>query len=205
MMFERCFALALAFLGLLGCGGRDACVEGIEEGRTYRVTVVEPYVREGTFLFDPGIAQEGAASCGMGLDFLAGNTFEIRAGRRRLNAVCWMNEGEPKGVPNVTLGRLQRPAAAPPGSTALVTAFYEATVGDGCFGREWNLRFSVHGDSPFAVSVPGAKPVAVMLREFIPAMGTSPACQRPGATTSDTDASRFTCRDAFVVKLEPVP
>jgi hypothetical protein len=46
----RSVALAVVLAVVASCNLRDPCFEQIEGGKTYRVTVVEPYVEGGNFL-----------------------------------------------------------------------------------------------------------------------------------------------------------
>jgi hypothetical protein len=202
----RSVALAVVLAVVASCNLRDPCFEQIEGGKTYRVTVVEPYVEGGNFSFDPAVAKSASASCGRGFDFSAGDTLKIRSGRERLSLSCWTREAEPSDLANVTLGKVELPAGgATDGPTALVTARYEATVGSDCPGHLWEVQIDVYGGQPFAESVPGQLPSVVMVRRFSPTRPFAPGCHRPGATTSDTVNGRFDCRDAFVVRLERVP
>jgi hypothetical protein len=201
---SRAALLLIPFLA--ACSPREACFEAIRSGRTYRVTVVEPYVEGGNFSFDPAIAKSASPSCGRGFDFSAGDTLKLRSGRERLSLSCLTREAEPSDLANVTLGKVELPAgAATDGPTALVTPRYEATVGADCPGHLWEVQIDVYGGQPFAESVSGRLPAVVMVRRFSPTRPFAPGCHRPGATTSDTVNGRFDCRDAFVVKLEPVP
>jgi hypothetical protein len=169
------------------------------------VTVIEPYVESGTFLYDPPIARSTWPSCGRGFDFSAGDTFTLHPRFERSNRDCFSYEAEPRELANVTLGKLELAAGLLDGAPALVTARYEATVAPDCPGHSWSLQIDVYGGRPFAESVPGQLPAVVMVRRFSPTRPFAPGCHRPGATTSDTENGRFTCRDAFVVKLERIP
>jgi hypothetical protein len=167
--------------------------------------VVEPYTAASRFAFDPSVAGAQEATCGADFDFAIGTSFAIRAGKERRNLVCQTHEGIPSGIPRVALGRALRPPAAETGNSAFVSPYYEATVGDGCAGQEWHLDISVWARDPFAEPRVGEKPNVVMIREFWPAMRTSPACQAAGANGTRANPSVALCRDAFVVKLEPMP
>jgi hypothetical protein len=194
--------LGLVLLAWASCHFPDSCFDEFREGRTYRVTVVEPYVDGGTFAFDAAVAKAGWPSCGREFDFAAGDTFNLRAGGERLNRSCLIREAEPRELMKVTFGRIEQPTAATDGATAIVTARYEATVGSDCPGHLWGMQLDIYGGRPFAASVPGQLPAAVMVRKFSPTRPFAPGCKRPGATITDSNP---TCRDAFVVKLEPVP
>jgi hypothetical protein len=169
----------------------------------YRVTVIESYDPQSRFVFDPLLVAGGRAFCGKDLEFPPGTSFAMRPVRERVNVDCVTHEGVPEGIPNVTIGTTETPAAAGDSFTVMVSARYRVTMGDGCAGRGWNLRIdTLGGRDPFAESTPGERPAVRMTREVGLPEWFSSACARLGVTK---DASMSVCRESYVVKLDRVP
>jgi hypothetical protein len=195
------FLLAAATLGV-GCKGIGYCVDGLELGTTYRVTVLEPannqsqYGVETSYGRDFGIG--GAVDeypCGTGFDFVGGSSFEVEPISKRDLRECYGRMAMPSGVSEVEI--LEAVDGVTGDGRLMVTPRFRVRRGAGCVGI-WELGFISHlEDPPLEEPVPGEYPPVLLVRRFNP--------------TSEVDVCRLqdsrptsmgNCFDYFVVRIE---
>jgi hypothetical protein len=189
---------------VMGCGEKKFCVEGLDIGTTYRVTVLEPadansqYGVQTSHGPDFGVNLFGAQSCGDRFDFAAGSTFSIEPVSKQDLMGCYGRIAAPSGVDGVQLVR-QISGPTQGGGELMQTPAFEADLADGCVGQ-WQLGFiSPHHDSPLTIPVPGAYPPVLMLRTFMLSATTDlQSCLLPDSKLTASSS----CEDYFVVKLE---
>ena len=100
--------LILLIVGLpaeVGCHmDMNPCVEGLDLGTTYRVTVLEPadansqYGVQTSHGLDFGTPVETADTCGVGFDFVSGSTFLIRPVSKADLMGCYGRTANPSEV-----------------------------------------------------------------------------------------------------------
>jgi hypothetical protein len=189
----------------LGCQGADYCVDGLDLGTTYRVTVLEQankqsqYGVETSYGRDFGVGNSDmeAYTCGKGFDFVAGTTFEIRPDSREYLAGCYGRIGTPTGITEVRL--LQQLDYAIQGGTLMQSPAYEVEREPGCLGR-WQVGFiSNHRDPPLSPPVPGAYPPVILGRTFR-SNANLESCLLPDSQL----AARGYCMDYFVIRLDRI-
>lgn len=201
---SRVWLLALGVIVSTSYGcERKFCVEGLDIGTTYRVTVLEPANAQSQYAVqtskgpDFGMYVGWVSTCGAGFDFVAGSTFLVRPVARVSPTNCDERIAEVSGLQEVQI--IKEPSGlATNGGPLLTSRPFEGQRG-GCTGT-WNLAFmSPHYDPPLKVPVPGEYPPVLMLRTFSPPPGADiQSCLLPDSELE----SRPSCEDYFVVKLE---
>ena len=87
----------------------NPCVEGLDLGTTYRVTVLEPadansqYGVQTSHGLDFGTPVETADTCGVGFDFVSGSTFLIRPVSKADLMGCYGRTANPSEVAEIQL------------------------------------------------------------------------------------------------------
>jgi hypothetical protein len=197
-------------LGLVACANScvsgGVCVEGLDIGTTYQVTVLEPadansqYGVQTSNGQDFGMNVVGLPTCGAGFDFVASSTFFIQpVALQRFVAQCEGRIAIPSGVTEIQLGG--QTGGVMHGADLMATPPFEADRGGGCVGQ-WDLGFiSTHHDPPLNAPVPGEYPPVLLLRTFQPDAAVDlQSCLLPDSKLATFGAGY--CADYFVVKLE---
>ena len=188
---------------VMACGEKKFCVEGLDIGTTYRVTVLEPadansqYGVQTSHGPDFGTYVGGMATCGAGFDLAAGSMFSVRPVARQDLMACYGRMGDVSNIQGVQLvQKMDGPTFS--AGDVLITPIYEIQKG-ACSG-DWALGFtSSHHDSPLTIPVPGAYPPVLMLRTFMLSATTDlQSCLLPDSKLTASSS----CEDYFVVKLE---
>jgi len=188
-------------LALLGCDP-GFCVDGLDLGRSYRVTVLEPADANSQYGIqlangrDFGTEVDRTLSCGAGFDVAAGEVFLVEPVSKADVNGCWGRVAIPTDVPGVQLlGESDRRAAA---GFLMATPILRAELATGCSG-DWELIFIWTRGNPVAAPVPGDYPPVVLERLFTARDFTDlQSCLLPSSGL----ASHGYCADYFVVKLD---
>lgn len=189
------------------CSKEKYCVEGLDIGTTYRVTVLEPANANSQYGVqtsngpDFGINLFGTPTCGAGFDFVAGSIFTVEAvSKRDLGAGCYGRVAMPSGISEIQLGGYQTTTSIQ-GGVLMQTPMYEADHGGGCVGQ-WQLGFiSPRDEPPLDAPVPGEYPPVLLGRTFQPSPTTDiQSCLLPDSKL----AEHGYCTDYFVVALEKI-
>jgi hypothetical protein len=187
------------------CSKDEYCVEGLDIGTTYRVTVLEPANANSQYAvqtsngpdFGVGMYISDSYTCGAGFDFVAGSTFLLRPVAREDLMACYGRIGYVSDVQEVQLVQRMDGLTSSAGDV-LIRPEYKIQKG-ACSGI-WELGFtSSHSDSPLKTPVPGAYPPVLMVRTFLSDATTD--LQSCLLLDSKLTASS-SCSDYFVVKLE---
>jgi hypothetical protein len=196
--------LAVCFMACLALGcGRDYCVEGLDIGTKYRVTVLEPandqsqYGVQASYGRDFGVAVGGGRSCGAGFDFVSGSTFTVEPVSKVDMARCYGRRAIPGEIAEVRL--IQEDGYSFQGGTLMVTPVYEIERGAGCIGR-WQLGFiSPHNAPPLSPPHPGEYPPVILARTFD---ATDKTDQTSCLLQDSKLVANSYCTDYFVISLE---
>jgi hypothetical protein len=193
--------LILAVLPEHGCQ-KEYCVEGLDLGTTYRVTVLEPadtnsqYGIQTSHGPDFGTSVDATLTCGAGFDFVSGSTFLIEPISKADFNDCYGRIAVPSEVAEIQL--MSQTDAYTGGGYLMGTPRFQVDRGGGCVGQ-WQLTFSSPWDAhPLDVPVPGDYPPVVMVRTFYPEGGDVQPCLLPNSGL----ATHTYCIDYFVVKLD---
>jgi hypothetical protein len=205
--------LLLLFIALMqaavpGCGGGvDPCIPGFAKGKTYRITIVEPYTAQAkTAAFDPDkayvvyINDVPQQTCGEGLDLVAGSRIGVQVNKiRDDNPFCSYPEGTVVSADNVTIN-YKDTFAGGGGSVPefMKTWSYQVRLSGQCSGI-WFLQLFAYDKQPFGTDTPNAPPHLLVRRSFW-ADDPTEACLRPGSTLSREQSS---CEDYFVATMTP--
>ena len=202
----RCHVRAYVVWGTMALGlasgcGLKMCVEGLEIGTTYRVTVLEPVSETSEYAIqtsqgpDFGTQIWDSPGCGTGFDFVSGSSFLVEPVSKVDLPGCFGLLAIPKDVDELQLlgesdsgvqgwGKLMR---TPPFSVDRA----------GCTGW-WELDFlSPRGAWPLSVPVPGEYPPVLLLRYFTATTTDGTVC----GSTNATIKMYSVCTDYFVVQL----
>ena len=192
--------LVAAFSMALGCQ-REYCVEGLDLGTTYRVTVLEPadansqYGVQLSHGRDFGAEVNPTLTCGAGFDFVSGSTFLIEPISKADFNDCYGRIAVPSEVAEIQL--MSQTDAYTGGGYLMGTPRFQVDRGGGCSGQ-WQLTFASPRDAPpLGTPVPGEYPPVVMLRTFYCWTDVQP-CLLPNTWL----ATHTYCTDYFVVKLD---
>ena len=194
--------LIVGFSAALGCHDMSYCVEGLDLGTTYRVTVLEPadansqYGVQTSHGRDFGTYVDTSGTCGAGFDFVSGSTFLIDpVSKADLNG-CYGRIAIPSEVAEIQL--ISQISGSTGGGYMMQTPRFEADRGGGCTGQ-WQLQFiSPRNDPPLNTPVPGEYPPVLMQRTFTAHTSAVQSCLLPNSAL----AAHSYCFDDFVVKLE---
>jgi hypothetical protein len=194
-----------------GCGEK-LCVEGLEIGTTYKVTVLEPanansqygvQTSGGPYSQGPdfGIGESvlDVSTCGAGFDLVAGATFLLEPVSKEDLMACYGLVGDVSSLQGTQGVQLVQQLSGPTMNVGdfLSTQTYEIQKG-GCSGQ-WQLSLDSSGSPPLNAPVPGEYPPVLIFRTFEPSATIElQACLLPD---SKLTASGW-CEDYFVVKLE---
>ncbi len=194
-------ALIVGVAATLGCGKMGFCVEGLDLGTTYRVTVLEPADANAQYAVqtsrgpDFGMQVDIALTCGVGFDFVAGSTFLIEPVSKTDLNYCWGRAAIPSEVTEIELVSQMDGSVA--GGGVMGTPGFQVDR-EGCTGR-WQLEFnSPRQDPPLSTPVLGEYPPVLMRRDFTPSPDELQSCPSPIPGLS----ARTTCSDYFVVRLD---
>jgi len=192
------------------CGDERLCVEGLDIGTTYKVTVLEPadvnsqygvQTSQGPYSQGPdfgiGISVPDAETCGADFDFVAGSTFLLEPVSKRDLMACYGLVGDVsslQGAPGLQLAeQLLGPTSG--GGDILSTQTYE--IHSGACSGQWQLSLYSTGSPPLNAPVPGKYPPVVLQRTF------SDAADIQSCLLPDSKLMEYSyCSDFFVVKLE---
>ncbi len=186
------------------CSKEKYCVEGLDIGTTYQVTVLEPANAKSQYAVqtsrgpDFGMNVLDTQSCGNGFDFVVGSAFSIEPVSKQDLMSCYGRIAVPSGVGGVQLVReISGPTQG--GGVLMQTPTFEADLFGGCVGQ-WQLGFiSPQEDPPLTTPVPGEYPPVLMLRTFQSDATTDlQACLLPDSKLTASSS----CQDYFVVALE---
>jgi len=205
---KRSAGLSVATVVLVACAnsgcGEKFCVEGLDIGTTYKVTVLDPanansqygvQTSQGPSL---GTNVSDTQSCGEGFDFVAGATFLIEPISKQDLMGCYGRIAVPSDLGGVQLaGQTGGPTEG--GGVLMQTPTFQASFSDGCVGQ-WQLGFiSVDQAPPLKAPVPGEYPPVLLLRTFQP---TGAVASQSCPLLDSKLAVSNSCDDYFVVKLE---
>jgi hypothetical protein len=202
------FACLVGALICAGCTGeKKFCVDGLDLGTTYQVTVLEPANAQSQYAvqtdhgldFGIGTSINGLPTCGSGFDLVAGSAFSVTPFSSQGYVDCYGRIAVPSEVIEIHLaGPTNYLASA---SRLMVTTPFEADHGGGCIGL-WELQFIPHvQDSPLKTPIPGDYPPVILLRSFRPYPTTDPqSCLLLDSKLVSRGWGY--CSDYFVVKLE---
>ena len=201
-------ALPIVF-AISGCGEK-LCVEGLDIGTTYKVTVLEPanansqygvQTSGGPYSQGPdfGVAVSVGETCGSGFDLVAGSTFLLEPVSKEDRMACYGLVGDVSSLQGTQDVQLAQQPFGPMmgGGDFLSTQTYEIQKG-GCSGQ-WQVSLESTGSPPLNTPVPGEYPPVVILRTFHPSASTDiQSCLLPDSKLMEYGY----CDDYFVVKLE---
>jgi hypothetical protein len=208
----RCRRLPASVVGLVvlivglsaasGCHVGD-CVEGLDLGTTYRVTVLEPadansqYAVQTSHGPDFGTSVDTAGTCGAGFDFTSGSTFLVKPVSKVDLMGCYGRTAIPSEVAEIQL--VNEMSGGTGAGYLMATPAFQVDRGEGCTGQ-WQLQFiSPRNDPPLTTPVLGDYPPVVMMRTFTVIPGTDvQSCLLPNSRL----AAYSNCFDYFVVKLD---
>ena len=189
------------------CGDEKFCVEGLDIGTTYRVTVLEPADANSQYGvqtsqgpdFGIGISVLGFSTCGAGFDLQAGSTFLLEPVSKEDLMACYGLVGDVssvQGAPGLQLGQqLSGPTRG--GGNFLSTQTYEIQKA-GCSGQ-WQFSLYSSNSPPLNTPVPGEYPPVLIFRTFEPSATIElQTCLLPDSKLMASGS----CEDFFVVKLE---
>ena len=187
----------------LGCGEKF-CVEGLDMGTTYKVTVLEPADANSQYGVqtsqgpDFGVAVSSGETCGAGFDLVAGTTFLVRPVSKVDLMSCYGRIGDVsdlQGAQGVLTQQVSGPVWG--GGDLLRTETYSFQKG-GCSGQ-WQLNFFSSNGPPLDIPVPGEYPPVVIIWTFHPSDTTDiQSCMLPDSKLAEYGY----CSDGFIVKLE---
>jgi hypothetical protein len=188
---------------VMACGEKKFCVEGLDIGTTYRVTVLEPadansqYGVQTSHGADVGVEAAGTPTCGADFDFVAGSAFFVKPVARQDLMDCYGRIGDVSGVQEVQIVR-QMTGPTFSGGLVMITQPYEIQRAD-CTG-EWELGFvSPRHDPPLKTPVLGEYPPVLLERQFHPSSTTD----LQTCLLADSKLTEYGyCMDYFVAKLE---
>jgi hypothetical protein len=192
-----------------GCGEK-LCVQGLDIGTTYKVTVLEPanansqygvQTSGGPYSQGPdfGVGVSSGETCGAGFDLVAGSTFLLDPVSKRDLMTCYGLVGDVFSVQGTQGEQLVQQLSGPTMNAGgfLSTQTYEIQKG-GCSGQ-WQLSLYSTGSFPLNTPVPGEYPPVVLQRTCQPSDTTDiQSCLLPDSKLMEYGY----CEDAFVVKLE---
>jgi hypothetical protein len=196
---------AVAFAA--SCSKEQYCVEGLDIGTTYQVTVLGPADANSQYGVRTsngpnfGINLFGLPTCGAGFDFVAGSIFTVEpVSKQDLGVGCDGRIAIPSSITEIQLGGYQT-ATSIEGGPLMQTPMYEADHGGGCVGQ-WQLGFiSPRDEPPLDAPVPGEYPPVLLGRTFQPPPTTDiQSCLLPDSKL----AEHGYCTDYFVVALEKI-
>jgi hypothetical protein len=201
-------ALPIVF-AISGCGEK-LCVEGLDIGTTYKVTVLEPanansqygvQTSGGPYSQGPdfGVGVSSGETCGAGFDLVAGSTFLLEPVSKEDRMDCYGLVGDVSSLQGTQDVQLAQQPFGPMmgGGDFLSTQTYEMQKG-GCSGQ-WQLDFDSSGSPPLNTPVPGEYPPVVLQRTFQPSDTTDiQSCLLPASKLAEYGY----CSDGFIVKLE---
>jgi hypothetical protein len=191
-----------------GCD-KKLCVEGLNIGTTYKVTVLEPADSNSQYGVQISISQGrdfgiggsvlDVSTCGAGFDLVAGSTFLLKPVSKEDMMACYGFIGDVSSLEGAQGAQLARQLSGPTmGSGNLLwTETYEFQKG-ACSGQ-WQFSLYSSNSPPLNTPVPGEYPPVLLLRKFEPYTTTDlQSCLLPDSKLTGSS----TCEDYFVVKLE---
>jgi hypothetical protein len=193
-------ALVVGLLVVAGCE-RSYCVEGLDLGTTYRVTVLGPadansqYGVKTSHGPDFGVRVDPTLTCGAGFDFVSGSTFLIEPVSKTDLSNCDGRIAIPSEVAEIQL--VSQTDRSVGGGELMATPIFQVDRAGGCTGA-WQLDFlSTRHDPPLNAPALGDYPPVLLERRFYPAGDVQP-CLLPNSGLT----ARTYCIDYFVVKLD---
>ncbi len=187
------------------CSKEEYCIEGLDIGTTYQVTVLGPADANSQYGVRTsngpnfGINLFGLPTCGAGFDFVAGSIFTVEpVSKQDLGVGCDGRIAIPSRITEIQLGD-QTTASIEGGGPLMQTPVYGADHGGGCVGK-WQLGFtSPRDEPPLDTPVPGGYPPVLLDRTFQPSDTTDiQSCLLPDSKLTEYGY----CIDYFVIKLE---
>jgi hypothetical protein len=182
------------------------CVEGLDIGTTYKVTVLEPADANSQYgvqtsggpEFGIGMSVLGFPTCGAGFDLVAGTTFLVRPVSKVDLMSCYGRIGDVSDLQGAQGVLTQQVSGLVWGGGDLLrTETYSFQKG-GCSGQ-WQLNFFSSNSPPLDIPVPGEYPPVVIIWTFHPSDTTDiQSCLLPDSKLAEYGY----CSDGFVVKLE---
>jgi hypothetical protein len=197
------YAKALLWMTALACAsgcGSGMCVDGLDLGTTYQVSVLEvvsetsQYAAQTSHGPDFGAQIFGGTQCAVGFDFVAGSEFLIEpVSKLNLNH-CYGRLAVPRNVDEIAL--LEESNSWSHGGGQLMRTPVYSADRSGCSGW-WQLVFISTGASPLKAPIPGEHPPVLLLRYFRFGTTDGTICGQP----SSTIPMYSECKDYFVVQL----
>jgi len=174
-----CLALALA----AGCKA-DPCVDGLDEGRRVRLSLIEAYDDRSSsgVRFDPALVQAGGLPCGMAFGIGPGTKLVLKAEEidTEMPGGCGMWRARPEPFGGTEIDGLG-PAPMPKRDSLAYFAFQARA--SGCAGTlQVMIRVPDRGD-PFRAITPSELPPALVMRSVSNITASAAGC--PMATCTD--------------------
>ena len=185
----------IALLTMAACFNNPGyCVDGVELGVTYEVSVIESYDKNSKFTFDANSGSSPSNACG-GFD-LVGRSFRAKPTRSLSHPACDGRAASVSDVPDLALVSVsgdEYPNSGLMGSEGLTGVFRGA-----CEIARWQMQLKAPDQSgdPLAIAAPGKVPPLVMKRTFVPSPTSLDACRTVGFPMDKNN-----CIDTFVVQL----
>jgi hypothetical protein len=211
---SRCVPPGLLFVTLLaaiqavvpGCGGGvDPCIPGFAQGKTYRITIVEPYTAQAkTVAFDPDKAYANEVNgvlrgtCGEGFDLVASSQIVLHVDEMLEDPYCSYPKATVVSADNITINYKTTVASGGGYVVFMTTWRYIVRLFGSCIGG-WDIQLIAYDKQPFSPDTPDAPPHLLIRRSF-GAGDPTEACIRPGSTLSREQSS---CEDYFVATMTP--